>query len=200
VTLGFERFRDRWPEFTHVLSPDSGDCGGMCAADCSLSSLRGSLHKIGIAGIVLAIRRIVIAGLAGLAPGVALAADSSTQSPPPPPHPPAAHAASGPAAQPRRSAPASSVAPAPGWIVTVGIESRVVPAWPGGTESRFRLLRGSLPLFGVRREGTPPAFVSGRDGFGFSAIDLDQFQAGRLRITFGGATHRLQRPSTGWET
>lgn len=65
---------------------------------------------------------------------------------------------------------------APDWIVTVGIEGRVVPAWPGAAESRFALT--GLPLFGVRKAGTPPEYFGPRDSFGFTIVDLGQIKLG----------------------
>ena len=39
----------------------------------------------------------------------------------------------------------------PDWIVTVGIEGRVVPAWPGAAESAPAVT--GFPLFSVRKRG-----------------------------------------------
>jgi len=92
--------------------------------------------------------------LSGMAvPGVAGAADLSAQP----------------------AAPANGAA-APDWIVTVGIEGRVVPAWPGAAESTPAVT--GFPLFSVRKAGTPPDFPGPRDSIGFSVIDLGQIKLG----------------------
>lgn len=96
--------------------------------------------------------------LIGSVPGLALAADL-----------PAA-----PATAP--TAPTAYAPPVPNWIVTVGIEGRIVPEWPGASDSKFGVT--ALPLFNVRKEGTPPDFFGARDSFGFGLIDLGTFKAG----------------------
>ena len=68
-------------------------------------------------------------------------------------------------------------APPPEWTVTVGVEPRAVPAWPGASDSRFGV--SVLPLFSIRKAGTPPEFFGARDSFGFSILDLGQFHLGR---------------------
>jgi outer membrane protein len=80
---------------------------------------------------------------------------------------------------PAQAAPASAATAAavvPDWIVTVGFEGRMVPAWPGASDSKLALT--GAPLFGVRREGSPPDFPGPRDSFGFSLLDLGQFKLG----------------------
>jgi outer membrane protein len=97
-------------------------------------------------------------GLLIVGSGVALAADLPVAAPPPPP----------------ATAPAM-VAP-PDWIVTVGLEGRVVPAWTGAADSR--LAATGLPLFSVRKAGTPPDYSGPRDSLGFNVIDLGQIKLG----------------------
>ena len=64
----------------------------------------------------------------------------------------------------------------PDWIVTVGGESRVIPAWPGASEDKFAFVGG--PLFSVRKQGTPVEYFGPRDSFGFSVLDLGQIKIG----------------------
>ena len=71
---------------------------------------------------------------------------------------------------------AAAAVAAPNWIVTVGIEGRVVPAWPGAAESAPAVT--GFPLFSVRNEGSPPDFPGPRDSIGFSLIDLGQIKLG----------------------
>jgi MipA family protein len=101
---------------------------------------------------------LAIALSLGGAPVAALAADLPAPSAPP------------------ANAPASYTPAAPDWIVTVGIEVRAVPGWMGASESR--LVPTGLPLFGIRKAGTPPDFSGPRDSLGFNVIDLDQFKFG----------------------
>jgi len=99
------------------------------------------------------------------APGVAGAADFPTPTP--------------------QSAPATfaAVAAPPDWIVTIGAEGRVVPAWPGSPDTKFGF--SGLPLFNIRKDGTPPDFFGPRDSFGFSVLDLGQFKLGpAIRIVW----------------
>src|ERR1700719_4439550 len=95
-------------------------------------------------------------GLLIIGSGFALAADLPAAPPPPPV--------------------AASAAVARDWIVTVGLEGRVVPAWPGAADSRLALT--GLPLFSIRKAGTPPDYFGPRDSFGFSVIDLGQIKLG----------------------
>jgi MipA family protein len=79
------------------------------------------------------------------------------------------------------SAPATPAAylPAPvvpDWIVTIGAELRVIPAWPGASEGSFAVVGG--PLLSVRKEGTPADYFGPRDSFGFSVLDLGQIKMG----------------------
>lgn len=77
---------------------------------------------------------------------------------------------------PPQSAPAVSTTSPPGWIVTVGIEGRILPAWPGASDNKFGLT--ALPLVGIRKAGTPPDFSGPRDSFSFSIIDIGAFKLG----------------------
>lgn len=74
--------------------------------------------------------------------------------------------------------PASSATSAPEWIVTVGVENRLLPLWPGSMGSHFSFLGNSLPLFDIRRAGTAPTFVGSRDGIGYSLFDFGQLKLG----------------------
>jgi MipA family protein len=97
-----------------------------------------------------------------IVPGLAAAADLPPQSAPSSPPPP--------------TAPAAYTPMAPDWIVTLGAEPRIIPAYPGASDSRFGL--SVFPLFSLRKAGTSPEFFGARDSFGFSIIDLGQFQLG----------------------
>ena len=102
--------------------------------------------------------RFAISMVLAVAPGIAAAADL----------PPAAPAPA--------TAPAVYSPPQPEWTVTIGVESRMVPAWSGASDSRFGL--SVLPLFSIRKAGTPPEFFGARDSLGFNILDLGQFQLG----------------------
>jgi outer membrane protein len=106
--------------------------------------------------------RFALAAFVVAAPGLAVAADL-------------------PAAAPAPTLPTTYAPAVPDWIVTVGAEARMVPAWPGALDSKFAF--SGLPLFSVRNAGMPPAYFGPRDSFGFAVIDFDQFKfgpAGRL--------------------
>jgi MipA family protein len=90
-------------------------------------------------------------------PGMAAAADLPAQSPPP-------------------AAPAAYTPAVPDWIVTIGAEGRIVPAWPGASDSKLGW--SALPLFSIRNVGTPPDFFGPRDSFGFNVINTGMFQIG----------------------
>ena len=60
--------------------------------------------------------------------------------------------------------------------MTVGLEARVTPAWPGAAESRIGFT--ALPLFDIRKAGTPPTFFGPRDSFGFDIVDLGMLKFG----------------------
>lgn len=97
--------------------------------------------------------RLALAALMLSAPGAAIAADLS-------------------AAPPALSAPSA----VPDWIVTVGVEVRAIPAYPGASYSRFAPT--GFPLFSIRKQGTSPDYFGARDGFGFNVIDLGQWKFG----------------------
>jgi MipA family protein len=105
-------------------------------------------------------RGAAVAAFLAAAPALAVAADLPAPSAPPP-------------TDPAAYIPIPAV---PGWIVTIGGEIRVVPAWPGAPENKFGLSGG--PLFSIRRDGTPPSYFGPRDSFGFSVLDLGQFKIG----------------------
>jgi MipA family protein len=108
--------------------------------------------------MMLRSKRFAFALLMLGAPGVAAAADLPAPSSPPP------------------TAPATYAPAVPNWIVTVGLEGRILPEWPGASDSKIGFT--ALPLFSVRKEGTPPDFFGPRDSFGFPIIDLGQFKFG----------------------
>ncbi len=91
---------------------------------------------------------------------------------------------------PQSSPPAAATAPAavPGWIVTVGVEGRIVPAWPGASDNKFSLT--ALPLVGIRKAGTPPDFSSPRDSFSFSIINIGTFKLGPAIALIGNRNAR----------
>jgi len=107
----------------------------------------------------LAGRRVIIAAFVAVAPGVAVAADLPSAAPATPP-----------------SAPNIYTPAAADWIVTVGVEGRMIPAWPGAPLSEVGFT--GFPLFSIRKAGTPPEFFGPRDSLGFSIIDLGQFKLG----------------------
>lgn len=81
---------------------------------------------------------------------------------------------------------AADYTPAPaapaGWILTLGVEGRVGPAFDGSDHwSAY-----PLPLFDLRRAGTPEKFRAPRDGAGISL-----FETGGLRI---GPVGKLKLP------
>ncbi len=100
--------------------------------------------------------RFAVALCAVVVPGVAAAADLSAPSPP--------------------AAPAAYAPAVPDWIVTIGAEGRIVPAWPGASDSKLGW--SALPLFSIRNVGTPPDFFGPRDSFGFNIINTGMFQIG----------------------
>src|SRR5579863_4795924 len=102
--------------------------------------------------------RFAIALFVVVAPRIAVAADLPPQAAPPP------------------TAPATYTPAVPDWIVTIGAEGRIIPAWPGAPDKKLGW--AALPLFSVRKAGTPPDFFGPRDSFGFSVINLGAFQLG----------------------
>lgn len=61
-----------------------------------------------------------------------------------------------------------------GWTVTLGVEGRVLPAFEGAGTFVLR----PLPLFSVRRAGTPAGFRSPRDGAGIGIFGNERFVIG----------------------
>ena len=102
--------------------------------------------------------RSALAVLVLSAPRVALAADLPVQSAPQP------------------TVPAAYTPASPDWIVTVGLEGRIIPAWPGASGNKFTW--SGLPLFSIRNEGMPPDYFGPRDSFGIRLINLAQFKFG----------------------
>jgi outer membrane protein len=109
------------------------------------------------AGMRLAKGRLIGALLAGCVPGLAYAADLPAPMAPP-------------------SAPATYAPPAPDWIVTIGAEGRIVPAWAGASDNKPALT--GFPLFSVRKQGSPPDFPGARDSIGFSIFDIGPVKIG----------------------
>jgi MipA family protein len=102
--------------------------------------------------------RFALALLAAAAPRLAVAADLPAQAPPP------------------AAAPATYAPPAPDWIVTLGVEGRMIPAWAGAPTDKFGFT--AFPLFNIRKVGTPADYFGPRDSFGPPVIDLGQFKFG----------------------
>ena len=104
------------------------------------------------------VRNVLLASLGVLAGGSAMAADLPAQPIPPP------------------TAPAVYAPAVPDWIVTIGLEGRIVPGFPGAPAKELGW--SGLPLFSIRNQGTPPDFFGPRDSFGFSVINTPVFQFG----------------------
>jgi outer membrane protein len=102
--------------------------------------------------------RFAVVLFVAVAPGIAAAADLPAPSPPPP------------------AAPAAYTPPAPDWIVTLGLEGRMDPAWAGAPTDKYGFT--GFPLISIRQAGTPPSFFGPRDSFGFPILDLGQFKVG----------------------
>ncbi len=62
------------------------------------------------------------------------------------------------------------------WVVTIGGEVRVLPAWPGAPSTVYGF--GGFPLFSLSKPGDPPVFFGARDGFGVPLLDRGTFQVG----------------------
>lgn len=103
--------------------------------------------------------RFAFAALTAAAPVVAAAADIPAAPPNPPPMSPATYAPA-----------------VPDWIVTVGGEARLVPAWPGAPENKFALT--GAPLLSFRDAGSPPSYFGPRDSFGFTVLNFGQINFG----------------------
>lgn len=102
--------------------------------------------------------RFVGTALLIVAPRIATAADLPPQLPAP------------------AAAPAAYTPAAPDWIVTIGIEGRLGPAWAGASDTKFS--PSGFPLFSIRKAGTPADFFGPRDSFGFPVLDLGQLKLG----------------------
>ena len=73
---------------------------------------------------------------------------------------------------------AGAYAPAvPDWIVTIGAEGRIIPAFPGAADKKLGW--SALPLFSIRKAGTPPDFFGPRDSFSFNLINPGCFSSVR---------------------
>lgn len=60
------------------------------------------------------------------------------------------------------------------WTVTIGAEGRVLPEFAGSKDSVLR----PVPIFNIRRAGTPAHFRGPRDGAGIGLLDSTSFQIG----------------------
>jgi outer membrane protein len=60
------------------------------------------------------------------------------------------------------------------WTVSIGVEAGVLPSYEGSDRYIFR----PMPLFDIRKAGTPPRFHSPRESFGFGILDTGGFRAG----------------------
>lgn len=60
------------------------------------------------------------------------------------------------------------------WTLTLGAEGRVLPTYEGSSNYRFL----PVPLFDIRRAGTPRHFQSPRDGASIGIIEFDNFRLG----------------------
>lgn len=81
----------------------------------------------------------------------------------------AADVSSPPPSPPLLSAPRSS-----DWTITLGAEGRVMPEFEGGDTYVLR----PVPIFRIRRAGTPEDFRSPRDGASIAIFDVPRFKAG----------------------
>jgi outer membrane scaffolding protein for murein synthesis (MipA/OmpV family) len=97
--------------------------------------------------------RFALAAWIAAAPVAAVAADMPAAPPNPAPMSPAAYAPA-----------------VPDWIVTVGGEARLVPAWPGAPANKFALT--GAPLLSFRDAGAPPTYFGPRDSFGFTVLNF----------------------------
>lgn len=64
----------------------------------------------------------------------------------------------------------------PDWVVTVGAEARLIPAWPGAPTSLY--MATGVPLIAIGKPGDPPYFFGARDAFGLPLLDLGQLSVG----------------------
>jgi outer membrane protein len=102
-------------------------------------------------------RTLVVAAALSCAASMASAADMPQGAPAPLPGPP--------------------VVAAPSlWTVTIGIEGRYGPGWPGADTGSYRVI--PVPIVGLRRAGTPEHFTSGYDGIGLPIFQGPNFAIG----------------------
>jgi len=83
----------------------------------------------------------------------------------------------------------ATAASATDWTVTLGVDGRVVPTYPGADS--FRLI--PVPLFDLRPAGTPRRFSSPHDGLSVGILDSGSF---RLGITGKAQLPRRQSDSS----
>ncbi|MCZ8163797.1 MAG: MipA/OmpV family protein [Beijerinckiaceae bacterium] len=72
------------------------------------------------------------------------------------------------------------------WTVTLGAQGNMTPSFEGSD----RLLFSPVPIFGIRRTGTPAAFRAPDDGFGLPVFSTNNFKigvAGRLKPARDGS-------------
>jgi outer membrane protein len=60
------------------------------------------------------------------------------------------------------------------WTVTLGLEGRVLPSYPGSASSTLL----PIPLFDIRMAGRPRRFTNPRDGLGIGLYDSGAFRFG----------------------
>jgi outer membrane protein len=81
------------------------------------------------------------------------------------------------AAAPPAPLPGPPVVAAPAlWTVTIGLEGRYGPGWPGADTGSYRII--PVPIVGLRRAGTPEHFTSGYDGIGIPIFQTGNFAIG----------------------
>jgi outer membrane scaffolding protein for murein synthesis (MipA/OmpV family) len=70
-----------------------------------------------------------------------------------------------------------------GWTVTIGGGAQTYPRYPGSDDYGLNV----LPIFGLRRAGTPMPFVAQDDGIGFGILGRDSI------VNFGPALNLVNR-------
>ncbi|HEY0302106.1 MAG TPA: MipA/OmpV family protein, partial [Rhizomicrobium sp.] len=72
--------------------------------------------------------------------------------------------------------------PTSDWIVTIGIEGRVLPKFEGASSSMLR----PFPILRVRKANEPDQFRGARDGLSFALLDAGSFKLGPVaKLRFG---------------
>lgn len=71
---------------------------------------------------------------------------------------------------------ATKAATAPDWVVTVGAEGRLIPAWPGAPTSLYTIT--AIPLFHLGNPGDAPFFFGARDAYGVPLLNFGQLAIG----------------------